>query len=51
MVAVPLVTVQLTKVYHVVASAVTGVAAPWATATGELGGAVIMPPAVTVTVN
>jgi hypothetical protein len=44
MVAVPLVTVQLTKLYPVPATAVMVVATPWFTGVGELAGAVIDPP-------
>ena len=44
MVAVPLVTVQLTKEYPEFGEAVMVVAAPWPTVTGEVDGSVIVPP-------
>ena len=44
MVAVPLVTVQLTKEYPVFGEAVMAVAELWPTVTGEVDGSVIVPP-------
>ena len=51
MVAVPLVTVQLTKEYPTPGEAVMVVAAPWPTVTGEDKGSVMVPPALLFTAS
>ena len=51
MVAVPLVTVQLTKEYPVFGDAVMVVAAAWPTVTGEDDGSVTVPPALLFTAS